>query len=324
MKALVVPELSAKKIAQLEWQDVSKPEPKADEVLIKTVAVGLNPVDYKIIEDRVAAWSFPHTVGLDVAGTIEAVGVNVSKFKVGDRVAGHCDLAKNGTFAEFVLANPLALAKIPDTVSFETAAGSICAGLTAYQALFRKDHLSDEVETIFVSAGAGGVGSMAIQLSKNAGYKVFTTFSTPKVAFAKELGADEVIDYRTENTDARLKELTTGLGVDVIIDTVNDATADVQRLAYNGQLVCVLDLPEKLANTNKALTISDLDLGGAHRSGNPKQVADLGRMMSELLELITTGKVDPHITRVLKPEEIPAGLEDLKNGKVQGKLVARF
>lgn len=324
MKTLVVPKKAALSLADLVWQEQVKPIPAVDEVLVRTVAVGLNPVDYKVIENGGVCWQYPHTIGLDLAGIVEAVGSQVTNLVVGDRVAGHGDLSTSGTFAEYAAVKALALAVIPESVSFEIAAASLCAGLTAYQALFRKANLTEAVKTILIPAGAGGVGSLAIQLAKAVGYQVITTVSTNKRDFALGLGADVVLDYRQEDVDNRLVELTDGRGIDVIIDTVGEAQADLERLAYNGQLVCLLELPTGSLISEKALTVSQIDLGGAHRSGNDAQIHDLGRMTAALLDLIATGRVTPIIEQILSPQEIPAGLERIKANQVVGKLVARF
>lgn len=322
MKALVVPNKDIHTIKEVEWQERPKPELKADEVLIKTMAVGLNPVDYKVFTSSHPNWQYPHTLGLDVAGIVEAVGADVTDFHPNQRVCGHNNLASDGAFAEYVSYPAAAVALIPDSVSFEKAAASLCAGLTAYQAIYRKSNLND-VKTVLIHAGAGGVGSMAIQLAKNAGKTVYTTVSKGKQDFVVKLAPDSQIDYRNEDVSSRIDQLTAGLGVDLIVNTIGHPEADLPRLAYNGQLVCVLDTPKDFPN-EKALTISDLDLGGAHRSGNPEKVADLGRMAKELLALIADNKVDPLISKVLKREDLADGLDEIQSDQVVGKLVATF
>lgn len=214
------------------------------------------------------------------------------------------------------------LAKIPTTVSFEAAAASLCAGLTAYQALLRKANLN-AAQTVLIHAGAGGVGSMAIQLAKAAGKTVFTTVSQAKQAFVAPLHPDAQIDYHHEDVTTRIQDLTQQHGVDLIINTIGHADADLPRLAYNGQLVCVLATPDHFPS-NQVVTISKLDLGGAHRSGNPSQVADLGQMTAALLALVQTGKVDPLITQVLHRDQLVTGLQQLQAGQVVGKLVVTF
>ncbi|KRM87429.1 alcohol dehydrogenase catalytic domain-containing protein [Lacticaseibacillus thailandensis] len=322
MRALVVTASDQRTIEALTWTDRPVPQPGPEQVLVRTAAVGLNPVDYKVVQAGNPAWRFPHTVGVDIAGTVAAVGANVTRVRVGDRVAGHGDLAQDGTFAECAIMPAAALAVIPTNVSWVTAAGSLCAGLTAYQALYRKANLT-AVDTVLVHAGAGGVGSMAIQLARAAGKQVATTVSAHKQDFVGRLHPDLMIDYRTEDVDQRLADWTHGLGVDLIINTIGQPAADLSRLAYNGQLVCVLDTPDTAPGA-KALAISDLNLGGAHRSGDPRQVADLGRMAQALLALIATGQVDPQVERVVPAADIVTGLQMIAADKVVGKVVATF
>lgn len=322
MKALVVPEPAAKTLQQLEWTNRSMPNPRANEVLIRTRAVGLNPVDAKIVANGYFDWTYPHTLGLDVAGEIMGLGDRVKGFNVGDRVAGHANFAEDGAFADYVTYPAAALARIPETVDYETAAGSLCTGMTAYQALFRKAQLNN-VETVLIHAGAGGVGSMAIQLANAAGKHVITTISEAKRDFVAALNPDAIIDYQEENVTQRVLELTRGLGADLIINAIGDPEADFERIAYNGQLVCVLATPTD-APADKALSISKLDLGGAHRSGDPRQVADLGRMAGELLALVADGKVDPLITKRYASDEIAEGLRALEAHEIVGKAIAVF
>ncbi len=320
MQALVVPDATVRTIAALQWQDVSAPDPEPDEVLIAVKAVGLNPVDAKLVTTGNAAWQYPHVLGLDAAGVVVAVGAQVHDFCVGERVCGHGDLAKPGCFAELAVAKAAALAPIPAGMAFTTAAACLCAGLTAYQSLYRKANLA-AADSILIHAGAGGVGSMAIQLAKHAGLRVYTTVSAAKRDFVTQLHPDRIIDYRREDVTAVIAALTKGLGVDSVMNTIGQPDADLPRLAYNGQLVCVLDLPTAVP-ANLALTVANIDLGGAHRSHNPKQVQALGQMTRALLALVAAGQVAPMITKTLAFADIPQGLEALQAARVTGKWVA--
>jgi NADPH:quinone reductase-like Zn-dependent oxidoreductase len=188
--------------------------------------------------------------------------------------------------------------------------------------LLRKANLN-AVHTVLIHAGAGGVGSMAIQLAKAAGKTVYTTVSQRKQAFVAPLHPDAQIDYRHEDVTAKIQALTQQRGVDLIVNTIGNPEADLPRLAYNGQLVCVLDTPQTFPK-NQVVSVSKLDLGGAHRSGNPAQVADLGQMAAALLALIEAGKVDPLISEVLKRDQLVDGLQQLQAAQVAGKLVVTF
>jgi NADPH:quinone reductase-like Zn-dependent oxidoreductase len=315
-------------IQNIRLSDIEKPAIAADEVLIRTAYVGLNPVDYKLAEYGDDAWATPHTLGLDVAGTVALVGADVTTFEVGDRVAGHGDLQKNGSFAEYVAFPAYALAHIPVEVSEQTAAGLLCNAMTAYQAIHRKANLSGK-RTILIHGGSGGVGLIAIQLAKRAGLTVYTTCSTGKIPFVKRLDPDAIIDYKSEGVTERVMELTGSRGADMIVNTVgaDEATIDLnERLAYNGALIAVVDAP-RIDDLDRLFdhghTISVVNLGGAHRSGNAMQKADLATIATELLDMAAKDLIDPMISEILPFDRLPAGLSDLKAGRITGKAVVK-
>ena len=181
---------------------------------------------------------------------------------------------------------------------------------------------------MLVHAGAGGVGSIAIQLAKLHGCKVFTTVSSSKYDYVKQLAPDAIINYQTEDVDKKLADLTDGLGIDLIIDTVGkkEAELDLRRLAYNGRLVTIVDVPslDNVPMFDRGLGMDVVNLGGAHLSGNPYQQADLGRMNAEMLKLIANGDVKPLIEKVIPFDQIIDGLTAIKNHEVVGKLVAKI
>lgn len=325
MKAFALTESSQRAISDLTIIDVPKPELTANDVLIKVTAVGLNPVDFKIIENGVNAWSYPHIIGMDIVGEIVELGEQVTQFQLGDRVAGHGNLTKQGCLSEFASVPAYQLAKIPDSISNTDAAALLCNGLTAYQAMFRKATLANK-KNILIHAGSGGVGSIAIQLAKMAGLTVYTTASTAKIDFVKSLGADVVIDYKTENVSERIAELTDGLGVDMIINTIgkDEATEDLKRLAYNGSLIAVVS-PPRIENPSdlfsRALSIDVLNLGGAHLSHNPQQAQDLATMTQELFALVEDKKVKALVSQTFPFEQTKDALQLIKDRKITGKLV---
>ena len=322
MKAFALTDSSQRAISDLAIIDIPKPKISANDVLVKVTAVGLNPVDFKVIENGVDAWTFPHIVGMDVVGEIVELGEHVTQFQIGDRVAGHGNLTKQGCLAEFASVPAYQLTKIPDSISHTDAAALLCNGLTAYQALFRKVTLANK-KTILIHAGSGGVGSIAIQLAKMVGLTVYTTASTAKFDFVKSLGADVVIDYKTENVSRRIAELTDGLGVDMIINTIGK-DEDLKRLAYNGSLIAIVS-PPRIDNPSdlfsRALSIDVLNLGGAHLSHNPQQAQDLATMTEELFALVQEQKVKALVSQTFPFEETKEALQLIKDQKITGKLV---
>ncbi len=186
--------------------EVSVPESGVGQVRLRVEACGLNPVDWKVARGS-AAWSWPHILGLDVAGTIDVIGPGVTTpaddgtsalrpdLAVGDRVALYHDLRRPGGLAQYTVVDALAVAHVPAAVTAVEAAALPSAGMTAYQALVRRLRLAAE-QTVLITAGAGGVGGYAIQIAKGLGARVIATASTTKLEAVRALGADEVIDYR--------------------------------------------------------------------------------------------------------------------------------
>ncbi|APX71138.1 zinc-binding dehydrogenase [Companilactobacillus allii] len=324
MKALVLNSKNDKNIANIKLTQLSKPIINDNEILIKVHALGLNPVDYKLIEEHSPSWSYPHILGLDVAGEIVQLGTkNPRNFKLGDRVFFHNDLTNQGCYAEYAKAKYNVVANIPDNVSYEEAASVLCSGLTAYSAIYRKASLIGK-KNILIHAGAGGVGTIAIQLAKIAGLKVITTVSEHKKDIVKKLGADYIIDYHNEDIDKKISEITNNNGVDIIINDIDNGNSDLPRLAYNGALICILDTPNISTYnlSSKGQSIMGLNLGGVHQSNYINQLDDLAVMAEELVKLISEKRLDPIISEKISFEDIPLGLEKISEHKTIGKIVA--
>ena len=213
-----------------------------------------------------------------------------------------------------------------DRSSARPGVGPACAGLTAYHALHRRLHVRAG-QSILVHAGAGGVGSFAIQLAAHAGLKVLTTCSANNAEYVHNLGAEVAIDYHTENLKEVVRAATEGQGVDAILSSLGSerATQDLDLLAFNGGLACLLGLPDltRLQPFTIAPSIHEVALGSAHRSGDKRAQEDPARMADELAALIIRGAVHLPPIEVIPWQEIPAGLDRLANGHVCGKIVAQ-
>lgn len=239
-KAVVINQYGGKE--QLTDATVTLPELSAHQVLVKVKATSVNPIDWKLREgylQQMMPWEFPIILGWDVAGIIEEVGSQVSDWKVGDWVAARPDTTRFGTYAEHTIVDDHLLAKLPEEVSFKDAGALPLAGLTAYQALFTHGKLQAG-QKVLIHAGAGGVGTYAIQLAKEAGAYVITTASPKNHQLLKELGADEVIDYHTTDFETTLSE------IDLVLDTM---AGEVQRksitvLKPEGRLISILSIDE--------------------------------------------------------------------------------
>ena len=225
----------------IQYGDLPKPEPTAAQVLIKVGAVAVNPID-TYLRNGANYWELPKPfiIGCDVAGTIEAVGPQVKRFKVGDRVWGSNQglMGRQGTFAEFCAADEQWLYPTPAPTSDEETAACALVGITAHLGLFREAKL-EVGETIFVNGGTGGVGSMVVQMAKIAGARVLATAgSAEKVAALKKLGADVAVNYKTDDIGAAVKEFAPS-GVNIYWETVREPDFDkiVAYLAERGRTV---------------------------------------------------------------------------------------
>jgi alcohol dehydrogenase len=215
-------------------------------VLVKVKAAGINPVDWKIREgymQQMIQLQFPSPLGMDFSGIIEKVGHGVSEFRVGDEVYGQASILSGGSgaFAELALANADTIAYKPRSLSPHEAAGLPLVGVSAWQALVETIALQKD-QKILIHGGAGGIGSIAIQLAKHLGAYVATTVSSNDKQFAKELGADEVIDYKAQKFEDSISDY------DAVFDTVGGETYSrsfkVLKME-SGTIVSLLEQPNQ-------------------------------------------------------------------------------
>ncbi|MCZ4341204.1 zinc-dependent alcohol dehydrogenase family protein [Sphingomonadaceae bacterium G21617-S1] len=245
---------------KLKLSEVARPTPSSGQVLVRIYATAVNPVDIKIREGLPIAPPLPAILGADLAGVVEAVGEGVTTFSVGDEVYGCAGGVKGhgGALAEYIAADARLLAPKPKTLSFREAAALPLVSITARDAL---DRLEIEAgDRVLIHGGTGGVGHIAIQLAKAAGaWVVATVGSDDNAAIARQLGADEVVNYRTEAVGDYVKRLTNGEGFEAIFDTVGGPN---------------------LANSFEAAAVE-----GKIATINARTTADLGLMHSKALSL---------------------------------------
>ncbi|WP_147680101.1 zinc-binding dehydrogenase [Actinomyces ruminicola] len=317
------------------------PEPGPGQVRLRVEACSLNPVDWKVARGGNPAWTWPHVLGLDVAGTVDALGPGVATpaedgatalrpdLAVGDTVALHHDLRRPGGLAQYVVVDALALAHLPDAVSATDAAALPCAGMTAYHALTRRVRLAAG-QTILITAGAGGVGGYAVQIAHHLGARVIATAPPDKVRAVRALGADEVIDYRAagdpDAVAAAARALTPqGRGVDAVLDTLDgaSATANLGALAFNGALAFIGGRPDLSAMPGFTISpsIHEVSLGAAYSAGTARDRADLATMLTEMLELVAAGRLDARVAETVPLDAVPAAYAQLARGHQAGKLV---
>ncbi|KMS75188.1 hypothetical protein ACM01_11140 [Streptomyces viridochromogenes] len=311
----------------LRLADLPVPEPGPGQVRIRVEACGLNPSDYQRAAYGIPEWTWPAVLGLDVVGIVDELGAGVTNVRTRQRVAYHADIRERGGFAEYTLADAQALAPVPAGLDPAAAAALPSAGMTAYQAVVRRLHVTAE-DTVLVTGGAGGVGGFAVQLAAMAGARVLATASAGNAAYVKGLGAEAVVDYRTEDVASGVRELTEGRGVDAVVDTVgpDSATTNLGLLVHGGRLAAIAGRPDLgvVPPFSMAPSLHEIALGAAYTVGDERARRQLSTMLTELLSMAADGRLDPMVTRTIALEDVPAALTELSGRRVRGKLVQVF
>jgi len=309
MRAIVINEYGSKDV--LVEQELPKPEIKANQVLVEVYATSINPIDWKLRAGylkQMLDWEFPIILGWDVAGKIVEVGNEVKNFKVGDEIFARPDTTPHGTYAEFTTVDEELLAKKPTNLTFEEAASIPLAGLTAWQCLVDKTKVQ-KGDKVLIHAGAGGVGSMAIQMAKHLGAYVATTASEKNEAYVKELGADEFINYRTQQFEEVLHDY------DVVIDTMGGEILNKSFtiLKPGGRLVTIAGQPDPALIEKYQVTASSYWL-----TPNGKQLSELG-------ELLEKGILKPQVGNIFdfSLESFKKAHELSETNHAKGKIVIR-
>ena len=312
----------------LRLGELKDPLPSTGEVLVRIHAAALNPVDFKVAAVGSELWHYPHVLGVDAGGVVEQIGADVADWRPGDRVFYHSTWRRLGTYAELQIVPSHTIARIPGSVSYIEAAAIPCAGLTAYNALHRRLHCRSG-DIVLVHAGSGGVGGFAIQLAKRAGAKVVTTCSAANADYVRDLGADEVIDYRTENVFARAQEFAGPRLFDRIVDTIGpkNGVDNLRLLAPEGGIAFIAGIPNLsgIDDLPYSIAIHDIGLGGVLVAPHfRRQQEDLAKMAAEMISLVERHEIRSTVSRVISLEEIPESLTTLAEGHVRGKIVARL
>ncbi len=301
----------------LQIMDVEKPAPKDDEVLIRVRAASINPLDWRIMRGRpyIVRLMFglrPRvTPGRDVAGQVESVGRNVTRFKPGDAVFGSC----LGALAEYACTSESALATKPDNVTFEQAASVPVAGYTALQGLRDKGRLQAG-QRVLINGAAGGVGTFAVQIARSYGADVTGVCSTRNVEMVRSIGADRVIDYTREDFTGQAQRY------DQIFDCVgNHSLSACRRVLKPGGIFVIAGGPKDL-NTILARVLEALVLS---RLGSQKFVMFIAKRSQEDLttirDLMAAGKVTPVVDRRYSLSDAAEALRYLELGHARGKVV---
>ena len=332
MKAYVLDRYG--KNTALRLADVPEPPLRDDEVLVEVHAAGVNLLDSKIKGGEfkpILPYRLPLILGHDVAGVVVKVGPKVTQFRLGDEVYARLDDFRIGSFAEFAAVKEASLALKPKGLSMEQAASIPLVGLTAWQALIESAQLQ-RGQKVFIQAGSGGVGTFAIQLAKHLGATVATTASSTNAALVKSLGADVVVDYRTQDFEEVLHDY------DVVLNSQDAKTLEksLRVLQRGGKLISISGPPDPaFANAIGApgwlrLVLRVLSAGIRRRAqGRDVSYSFLfmkanGAQLREITRLIESGAIRPVIDRVFAFDATNEALAYVESGRAKGKVVIKL
>jgi NADPH:quinone reductase-like Zn-dependent oxidoreductase len=295
----------------LRVERIAIPQPAAGEVRIKVRAAGVNPVDWKIRErgfGRTISAQNPWIPGFDVAGTIDAIGEGVTAWRPGEAVIASLQRAAQGGYAEYAIASAEDVARAPARWSAEEAAGLPTVGTTVWRYLILAGGLK-EGEHLLVQGGAGGVGSVAVQVARARGARVTATASARNADYLRSIGADTVIDYRAAPFEQSVS------GVDVVFDTVGGETLarSVAVVRPGGRLITIAGRPDMAACGKARITC----IGGGPQPGA------YGGQLAEIVALADSGKLSLNIDRVFPLEQAAQAQELNRAGRTRGKIVLR-
>lgn len=307
----------------LVLSDIPEPVAGAGEAVVKVAATALNFFDTLIIAGKYQTKpSFPFSPGAEFAGTIESLGAGVAGFKAGDRVMSYISY---GAARERIAVKADRLVKLPDNLDFDHAAGLTVTYGTTYHALKDRAHLK-KGETLAVLGAAGGVGLAAIEIGKLMGARVIACASSDdKLAFAKKHGADETLNYGTDNLRDGLKRLTGEHGVDVVYDPVGGALAEpaVRSMAWQGRYLVIGfaagEIPKLPLNLVllKGCDIVGVFFGAFAQREPEKQAAN----MADIVRWCAGGKLSAHVHAVYPLAQTAQALKDIAARKVMGKAI---
>ncbi|WP_028544410.1 NADP-dependent oxidoreductase [Paenibacillus taiwanensis] len=331
MKAMVVTKYGH---FPLRLMEMSTPEVGEYEILAEIHAASINPIDFKIRNGKVKMlikYNMPLILGNDFSGIVLKVGAKVTRFKVGDAIYGRPRKTKIGTLAEFISIHEDDIALKPKNLSFEEAASIPLVGLTSYQALHDILQLQ-KGQKVLIHAGAGGVGTFAIQLAKLMGATVATTASEAGMNLVKSLGADEIINYKTEQFEKRLAN------VDAVLDTLggNILEKSFEVIKDGGKIVSISGMPNaRFAKDYGLGTFKTLLLSAVshklttlekkhHAQYTYLFMKPSGDQLRILTNFIESGNIKPVIDSVYSFHDAQKAMEHAEAGRAKGKIIVKI
>lgn len=332
MQAFIVKKYS--KTEKLQLTEITEPTVKANDVLVQIHSAGVNLLDSLIKNGDFKLflpYKPPFVNGHDVAGVVTKVGSKVSKFKIGDEVYSRVGDYRIGTFAEYIAVNEVDLALKPKNLSMDEAASIPLVGLTAWQALVEIANVK-KGQKVFIQAGSGGVGTFAIQLAKHLGAYVATTTSATNIDWVKKLGADLIIDYKTEDFETKLKDY------DLVIHSVRDTKileSSLRILKPGGQLISLVGPPTPEFAAEIGLPwylklVTKLLSYGAKKKAKKLNTSFRflfmraeGSQLGKITALIEADVIKPVIDKLFAFEQTNDAMTYVESGRTKGKVVIK-
>lgn len=305
MKAVRIHQYGGREV--LSHDEIPVPEIGPDEVLVRVVAASINPVDWKVRAGYLAQMiphQMPLTLGWDMSGVVAAIGSQVTQWQVGDAVYSRPDLARNGTYAEFVAIRAHECARKPRTISHVEAASLPLAGITAWEAMMDTAQVQAG-QRVLVHAGSGGVGSLAIQLLKAAGATVIATASSRNQALVESLGVDQFVDYTTTKVVDAVEP------VDAVFDTIGGEVQEASwaLLKPGGIQVSIISPPDEARAASMGVRAGFVFIG-------PN-----APVLERLAAMVDAGRLRPVVGAEFALEEIEAAHALSESGRAVGKIV---
>jgi NADPH2:quinone reductase len=317
MKAIQVHKFGGPEVLKLE--EIPTPKPAADQVLVRIHAAGVNPYDtYMRAGTYAVKPPLPYTPGSDAAGVIEAIGDNVKKVKVGDRV--YTAKTVSGAYAEYALALEEQVNLLPEKITFTQGAGVWVPYGTAYHALFHsaEAHAS---ETVLVHGASGGVGIATVQIARAAGLTVLGTAGSPKgLALATREGAHHVFDHSKPGYTDQIMQVTGGRGVDIVVEMLANVNlpADMKMLATNGRIIVVGNRGEVTVNARELMARRASVRGFTLWALTPAEVADIHAGLGAGME---NGTLRPIVGKEIPLSDAPRAHREILEPGAHGKIV---
>jgi len=332
MKALILERYG--KTNQLAFKEIPRPTIEPDQILVKVHAAGLNPIDTMIPKGAfkpILKFKLPATMGSDLAGVVVEVGKQVTRFKPGDSVYASVFDLGTGSLAEYAAVPESVAAHKPEKLDFVQAASIPMVGLTSWQALKERAGIKPG-QKLFIPAGSGGIGTFAIQFAKHLGAKVATTTSSKNIALVKGLGADEVIDYKTQAFETLLS------GYDAVLGTVRGDGIEkaLQILKPNSRVISLIGPPDAAFARKRGINffmrlvftlISSKIIRLAKKRSIEYSflfVQPNGQQLAEIGMIIDAGQIQPVIDKVFPFNQTLEALAYLEEGRAKGKVVVEL